>query len=213
MRLRIGIARLALLALVFCTFALAADFTWDWRNQEVLGRTDTSLNNTSKLTEPERNGLLDAIIVRLMKPLADRGYDDGRIREIASTTRVRFVDVGKETVVMAASLGVEGGCDVLANCPFWVFGHGKDGYAVMVETDAASYTVQPTMSDGYSDLVLVRHVTPSENRLTLYKYADGKYAEAACYSAVFAPPKEAEGIADPEIAPCKSEKEGSGTGD
>jgi len=197
-----------LLVLVVCIVAGAADFTWDWRNQEVIGRTDTSLGNTSKLTEPERNALLDAVIVRLMKPLGERGYEDDRIREIALTTRVRFVDVGgDQQVLMAMSLGIEGGCDTLANCPFWIFRHGTDGYVPMLEAEAASYTLQPTMTEGHSDIVLARHTTPSETRLTLYKYADGKYAEAGCYTAIFAPPKEGEGIEDPEITPCKKDGE------
>src|SRR5271166_3331973 len=92
---------LALVLIVGCC-ALAADFTWDWRNQEVIGRTDPSLNTTSKLTEPERNELLDAVIVRLMKPMGDAGYDDQRIREVASTTRLRFVELGEGKPVILA---------------------------------------------------------------------------------------------------------------
>jgi hypothetical protein len=203
MGLGIRPAWVAWIVITVSVVALAADFTWDWRDQEVIGRTDTSLGNTSKLTEPERNAVLDAIIVRLMKPLADRGYDDGRIREIAITSRVRFVQVGDETVLMATSFGIEGGCDVLANCPFWVFRRSPDGYVSMLEAEAASYTIQPTITGGYSDLVLARHITPSETRLNLYKYADGKYADAGCYTATFVPPKEGESIEDPEIAPCK----------
>src|ERR1700761_2955463 len=100
-----SIRRSSFVVLILSTLALAADFTWDYRSQEVIGRTDTSLNNTSKLSDAERNGLLDKIIVSLMKPLADRGYEDDRIREIATTTRVRFVDVGEDkTVLMASSL-------------------------------------------------------------------------------------------------------------
>jgi hypothetical protein len=198
-----SIRRGSLAILVLSTVALAADFTWDYRNQEVIGRSDTSLNNTSKLSEPERNGVLDKIIVSLMKPLGDRGYEDDRIREIATTTRVRFVDVGEgKTVLMASSLGLEGGCDALQNCPFWVFRKGTDGYESMLQADAATYTIQPTNTDDYSDLLLSRHVTAEESRLTLYKFADGKYVEAGCYTAVFPAAKEDE-QPDPEIAPCK----------
>ena len=204
MNLRIRIVVLSMLTLTFCVLAFAADFTWDWRNQQVIGREDTSLGVTSKLTDPERAAVLETIVNKLKPALAERGYDDARIREIASTTRVRFVDVGAESVLMAQGLGVEGGCDILINCPFWIFRHGKDGYMLMLQADAASYTAQPSVTDGYSDLVLALHTTPSENRLTLYKYADGKYAEAGCYKATFAPPKQGESIAEPEIAPCAS---------
>ena len=49
-----------------------------------------------KLTEPERGALIDAIVLRLQKPMTDAGYDDDRIREIASTTRIRFVDWARQ---------------------------------------------------------------------------------------------------------------------
>jgi hypothetical protein len=195
--------------MILATFGAVAqntDFTWDWRTQEVIGRTDSSLNTTSKLTEAQRNELLDAVIVRLMKPMADAGYDDQRIREVASTTRLRFVELGEgKPVILATSLGSEGGCDLLANCPFWIFRRSDSGYIAMLDTVAASYTTQATATEGYSDVVIARHVTPNENRLTLYKYESGKYVDAGCYAAVFAPPKEGGAIQDPEIRPCTPE--------
>ncbi|HZP24489.1 MAG TPA: hypothetical protein VFB04_13645 [Terriglobales bacterium] len=194
-----------MVVVALCVMLFAADFTWDWHNQEVIGRTDPSLNNTSKLTEPQRNQLLDAVILRLLKPLTDAGYDDGRIREIASTTRLHFVDLGKgKQVIMATSLGLEGGCDALVNCPFWIFSRTKDGYVSLLDTVAASYTIQPTATDGYSDLVMALHTTPAETRLTLYKFHDDKYVEAGCYTAIFASKQEE--TSDPEIAPCKAEE-------
>jgi hypothetical protein len=187
----------------FCAVVWAADFTWDWRNQDVIARTDPALNTTSQLTEPQRAELLNAVVALLDKPLAARGYDNDRIREIASTTRLRFVELGEgKPVILATSLGIEGGCDVLVNCPFWIFRQDKKGYVLMLQTVAATYTKQPTASDGYSDLVIARRDTPSETRLTVYKYTDGKYSEAGCYTATFAPAAEGEGIANPAISPC-----------
>jgi len=195
-----------MLVLALCVAALAADFTWDWRKQEVIVRTDPGLNTTSQLTEPERAQLLDAVVALLKKPLSERGYESDRIREIASTTRLRFVELGEgNPVILATSLGLEGGCDALVNCPFWIFRQGKDGYVLMLETVAASYTVQPTASDGYPDLVIARHTTPSQNRLTVYKFANGKYADAGCYTATFVPAADGE-TTEPEIAPCKADE-------
>ncbi len=203
MKISRKLRRLAGIFSLFCAVALAGDFEWDWHNQEAISRNDPTLSTTSKLKESERNELLDAVIARLLKPLTDAGYGDDRIREIAQTTRVRFVDLGEgKPVILAESLGIEGGCDVLVNCPFWVFRHTQEGYVSLLDTVAASYTIQPTSSDGYSDLVLARHTTPSETKLTVYKYADGKYSEAGCYMAIFAPTKEGEGITNPAISPC-----------
>jgi len=203
---RTAMSRLAALTLALCTFAWAADFDWNWHNQDTIGRTDPSVNNTSRLTEPERNALIDAFVLRLQKPMSERGYDDDRIREIASTTRLRFIDLGAggKPFIFATSLGLEGGCDALANCPFWIFRHTDDGYVSILDTDGASYTIQPTSANGVSDLVIMRHESSSESHLTLYSYADGKYSEAGCYIAVWPPPKDG-GTEDPTIDPCKTE--------
>ena len=76
-----------------CAIVVAADFEWSWRSQEVIGRNDPSVGNTSKLTEPDRAALIAAIVLRLQKPMSDQGYSDDRIHEVASTTRIRFVDL------------------------------------------------------------------------------------------------------------------------
>jgi hypothetical protein len=182
---------------------LAADFEWDSRSQEVIGRNDPSVGNSSKLTEPERTALIDAIVLRLQKPMSDQGYDDQRIREIASTTRLRFVSLseGGKPVVFATSLGLEGGCDMLVNCPFWIFRYSEDGYVSLLDTVAASYTIQPTSTNGLSDLVMMRHVSASEGRLALYHYADGKYVDSGCYVAKWPPAKEGE-MPEAEVSPC-----------
>jgi hypothetical protein len=119
---------------------------------------------------------------------------------------VRFADLGEgKPVIMATSLGLEGGCDALVNCPFWIFRHSPDGYVELLESVAASYTVQPTTTGGYSDLVISRHITASESRLTLFKYENHKYADAGCSTATFPSAKEGE-IPDPEITPCQPEE-------
>jgi len=195
-----------LMALAVSALAMAADFDWNWHNQDTIGRTDPSVNNTSRLTEPERTALIDAFVLRLQKPMSDQGYDDQRIREIASTTRLRFLDLGAggKPFILATSLGLEGGCDALANCPFWIFRHTDDGYVSILDTDGASYTIQPTSANGVSDLVIMRHESASESHLTLYSYADGKYSDAGCYIAIWPPPKDGE-AQDPAINPCKTE--------
>src|ERR1700691_4934878 len=92
-----------------CAIAVAVDFEWSWRSQEVIGRNDPSVGNPSKLTEPDRAALIAAIVLRLQKPMSEQGYSDDRIREVASTTRVRFIDLGAEgkPLVFATSLGLE----------------------------------------------------------------------------------------------------------
>jgi hypothetical protein len=197
--------RIPLTVILLCALAWAADFTWDWHSQQVIGREDPSVGNTSRLKESDRTALIDAITARLQKPMSDRGFDDDRIREIASTARIRLVDLGKgNPVVLATSISMEGGCDG-TNCPFWIFQNSPDGYISLLDTVAASYTIQPDSTNGFSDLVMMRHVSATESNLTLYRYQDGKYVDSGCYTATWPPPKEGE-VQDPEIAPCKTDK-------
>jgi hypothetical protein len=197
--------RIALTVLLFGAPALAADnFSWDWRNQQVVGRDDPSVANTSKLKEPDRAALIDAIAARLQKPMSEHGYSDDRIREVAAITRVRFIDLGKGPVVLAASISMEGGCDG-SNCPFWIFQNSPDGYVSLLDTVAASYTVQPDSTNGFFDLVTMRHVSSNQSLLTLYRYQDNKYVDSGCYTATSTPPKEGE-VPEPDVAPCKTDK-------
>jgi hypothetical protein len=198
--------RLGLVVLLLCALVLAADFTWDWHNQQVIGRDDPSVANTSKLKEADRGALIDAITVRLQKPMSERGYSDDRIREIASIARIRIVDLGGKDnpAAFVRSISVEGGCDG-SNCPFWIFQNSPDGYVSLLDTVAASYTVQPDSTNGFSDLVVMRHVSDSESALTLYRYQGGKYVDSGCYTATLPPSKDDE-IQNPEITPCKSDK-------
>lgn len=198
------VAAVLFVTIAVCAVAFAADFEWDWRSQEIINRNDPSVGNTSKLTEPERAELLHAIVARLQKPMSDQGYDEDRIHDIASTTRLRFPDLGGDSkpLLLAASIGIEGGCDAMANCPFWIFRHTEDGYVSLLDTVARSYTVQPTISNGFPDLVLARRTSADEDRLTLYHYADGKYVDAGCYTATWPAAKDGESQ-NPTVGACK----------
>ena len=198
--------RIAGLSLIFlATFAVAqkSNFEWDWHNQEVIGRADASVGNTSKLTESERSSLVDAIVLRLQKPMGDAGYDDDRIREIATTTRIRFIDVGAgQPLIFTTSLGLEGGCDALSNCPLWVFRRTDEGFLSLLNTIAASYTPEPTES-GF-EVVFLHHVSEKESGLTVYRLADDKLSGVGCYTALWPKPSgDPNQLSDPKIEPCK----------
>jgi len=199
----------AFVVVFFCAAALAADFTWDWHSQRAIGRDDPSVGTTSELTEPERNALIDAIAARLQKPMTEAGYDAGRVREVASVTHIRFADLGGEgkPLVLATSPGLEGGCDAMSNCPFWIFRYEGKRYVSLLDTVAATYTIQPTSSHGFSDLVLLRHISAQESHLTLYRYGEGKYRDAGCYTAIWPLPQNGE-VQEPAITPCASGKAG-----
>jgi hypothetical protein len=198
--------RIAGLALILLsTFAVAQkpEFDWDWRNQEVIGREDPSVGNTSRLTESERSSLIDAIVLRLQKPMGDAGYDDDRIREIATTTRIRFIDVGAgQPLIFTTSIGLEGGCDALGNCPLWVFRHTDDGFLSLLNTIAASFTPEPT--DAGFGVVFMHHLSAKESGLAMYRLADDKLQATGCYIALWPKPSnDPNQISDPKIERCK----------
>jgi hypothetical protein len=201
MRIWRTVAELLLALIAVSAVAQKAEFNWNWRDQEVIGHHDASLGNTSKLTEADRAALLDAIVLRLQKPMTDAGYDDDRIREIASTTRIRFVDFGGgKPLLFATSLGMEGGCDPLGNCPLWIFRRSSVGFVSLLDAVAASYTLQT--SDG--DLVLMHHVAQKQSGLEVYRLDDGKLNQGGCYTANWpAPSDDPTQVSDPEIVPCK----------
>jgi hypothetical protein len=201
MRIWRTVAELLLALIAVSAVAQKAEFNWNWRDQEVIGHHDASLGNTSKLTEADRAALLDAIVLRLQKPMTDAGYDDDRIREIASTTRIRFVDFGGgKPLLFATSLGMEGGCDPLGNCPLWIFRRSSGGFVSLLDVVAASYTLQS--SDG--ELVLMHHVSQKQSGLEVYRLDDGKLNQGGCYTANWpAPSDDPTKVSDPEIVPCK----------
>jgi hypothetical protein len=128
------------------------------------------------------------------------------IGEAIGAVRLHGIDLGGkgDSAVLATSISMEGGCDG-SNCPFWIFQNSPDGYVSLLDTVAASYTVQPDSANGFSDLVTMRHVSASESTLTLYRYDQGKYVDSGCYTATSPSPKDGE-VQDPEIVPCNTDK-------
>ncbi len=183
--------------------AQKSELDWDWRNQEVIGHDDPSVGNTSKLTESERSALVDAIVLRLQKPMGDAGYDDERIREIATTTRIRFIDAGTgPPLIFTTSIGLEGGCDALGNCPFWVFRHTDDGFLSLLNTIAASYT--PKQTESGLEVVFLHHLSAKESGLAVYRFADDKLQGTGCYTAVWPKPSnDPTQVSAPKIELCK----------
>jgi hypothetical protein len=45
------------------------------------------------------------------------------------------------------------------------------------------FTIQPTQTNGYFDLVLGMHGSATEQSLFLYQFRDGRYRRTGCYDA------------------------------
>lgn len=59
-----------------------------------------------------------------------------------------------------------------------------DKYSVILHRTATqSFTIQPTITNGFHDLVLGQHGSATDQGLTLYRFDGSKYRRIACYDA------------------------------
>jgi hypothetical protein len=199
-----------LFGLFFCLFALAADFEWDWGNQQELTSYSPKLALGSGLSEADRTALIDAIAMQLKPPMAKEGYSDERIHDVASTTRYKLIDLNGDgkPEVFASPNTLEAGCDPKSICPLWILRRTPKGsYAFLLDVPAHTFTVQPTNTGGYADIVIQVHGSGFESELTVYRYAMGKYVPSGCYTATWA---EMDGervkkFDSPRVEPCNSQ--------
>lgn len=182
------------LAAVFLLFASASpclaeekrknptsDFQWDWHQSQELG-WQQNIGRNKNLAEPERSRLMSVIIAQLQRQ--DFGSDD-ELRASAADTRIKYVDLnldGKLEVIAQAG-GQHSGCSPTGNCPFWIFQRIGAKYAVLLSSEAQTFTIQPARSNGFSNLVLSRHSSAFESELRSYKFDGQRYLESGCFQA------------------------------
>ena len=102
------------------------------------------------------------------------------LKKKASDTRIALIDLdgdGIPEVVAQAMVR----CGATGNCPFWVFRKSKRGYDVILQGEAQTFTVQPSSTNGFPDIVLSTHGSYSSGSLTDYHYRDGVYEDVGCY--------------------------------
>lgn len=200
-----------LIAFVFLALALAAQqsdapdgFHWEWRRSQEL-RSEQTISRL-RLTPAQRADLITAI-VKQMSEDQSKHQSDKELGEIAGKTNVAFVDLdGHSRNEVVAQERDENACSPTGNCPFWILRHERDGYRVILDADSTqTFTIQPTRTNGFNDIVLGMHGSAFDSQLTLFKFDGSSYADAGCYHATW-------GIVDkdgtwhdlkePRITPC-----------
>lgn len=185
-------------------------FHWKASEAQELGPEDR-IKELKTLDPIERTALIKAIAAQIRPNMADLGIQSEKeLRTVAADTRVKFIDMNEDGMpeVIAQAWGVQAGCGATGNCPFWVFSKSDNGYKLILGGDGWNFqifTVQPTVTNGYHDLVLGFHDSASEKTLEVYRFKNGKYRRGACYDADWAP-MDAKGwhvLKNPIITPCK----------
>jgi len=167
----------------------AKRFQWDWHNVEKDGWE--SIGQSKSLSATERAGLITAVASQLRPFRSDMGIEsEQELREAAAQIWIKPVDLAGDGVMEFLVQGAGVGpatprlCSPTGNCEVWVFRRSSDQYSVILHRIATqNFTVQPTVTNGFHDLVLGQHGSATEQGLTLYRFDGSKYQRIACYDA------------------------------
>lgn len=173
-----------LLTQAAATVKAPLSFRWGWQNAREL-RKDQSLLN-AKISEDERAAIVSALETQIRPYMADAGIEsESQLKDAALRTRIAMIDLNSDGTPEAIAQAMVA-CGAGGNCPFWVFQKTPDGYQLLLDDSAETFTIQKASTNGFSDIVVSNHDSAFESGLGLYQYKDGKYREAACYHATVA---------------------------
>jgi hypothetical protein len=162
----------------------AKRFHWDWHKVEK--DNWDSLGQSKALTAKERAGLIKAMASQFRPFMSDMGIEsEQRLREAVAQTRIKAVDLSGNGVGEFVAQSVDDrSCSPTGNCEFWVLRQKGNKYSVILHRIATqTFTIQPTLTNGFHDLVLGQHGSATEQELTLYRFDGSKYRRVACYLA------------------------------
>ena len=160
-------------------------FNWDWRRVQELDTKDSILRS-KRLSPAERTVLVDAIAAQLRPSMGDLEIRSEReLRQVAMETRITLRDLNGDgnPEVIAQGAGMKSGCSATGNCPCWIFKRVNSRYSILLSGQAQTFTVQPTKTRGFHDIVLGLHASAFEAELTVYKFDGTSYRDTACYDA------------------------------
>jgi hypothetical protein len=178
--------------------ASTAGFQWSWRKSQEL-HWKQSLSRLKRINLRDRNALT-GILLSKFEHCADP-------KKCAASTRIKMVDLNGDGVPeVIAQASDKASCGTTGNCMFWIFQKTAKGYKLILERDGIqTFTIQPTRTQGFSDLVLGMHGSAFLHELFIYRFRDGDYRVTACYDANWSyldKNGEANDLKEPRIAPC-----------
>jgi hypothetical protein len=144
---------------------------WDSRRSDELSWKQ-SVSRRTRLSSSERARLSSSI----SNQLKDTDLSAMELRKIASESRIKYVELNAdnqpEIIVQPASGAL---CSPTGNCPFWLFRRVKDGYELLLDAEAQTFTIQPTTSHGFRDVVLTRHGSAFESDGQEFRFNGKRY--------------------------------------
>src|SRR5579872_154339 len=161
------------------------EFHWNWQKAEGLTWKD-SISKSKNLSPEEREGLISALSAQIrpsMNELAIKSEEE--LRQFVVQIRVRAIDLtGNGSTEFIAQGMDDRSCSPTGNCDLWVFRRKGSSYvSILYSAVAQTYTIQPTVTHGFYDLVVGMHGSATEQDLKVYRFDGYKYRYAACYDA------------------------------
>jgi hypothetical protein len=183
-------------------------FHWDTDYIEELDFKD-AISLSKRLTVTEKGTLIRIIANRLARynregmPGPKQNW-----RQLAEETRIKLVDLNGDGQldVIAQAVGDDSGCSPTGNCPVWVFLKSGPTYKLILDRNAIqTFTIQPTRTNGFLDLVLGMHGSATEEEGFLYQFRNGRYTKIACNDVNWERLVNGElvDLKKPDITPCR----------
>ena len=172
---------------LFALFAIGqhnvnfGDFRWDPSKSQELTWNQTIAK--ARLSRQERAELIATIKAQLQGEPSSA--EDPSSQDL-DQTEIEFVDLHRrgshELIAHATGQYL---CSPTGNCSLWVLRRDRKKYRVILEGTAQTFTIQPTVTNGWHDIVLGMHGSAFETQLTLYKFDGTEYSRSACEMAIF----------------------------
>jgi hypothetical protein len=157
------------------------EFLWDSHAWQELTWKDSL--GKAEIEEADRRAVVAAIEEELRPKMNVLEISsEGKLREAALKTRVKMIDLngdGEPEVVAQAITD----CSPTGNCSLWVFQKSQRGYRLILKGFGQTFAVQPSMTDGYHDIVVSMHDSATQAGLSDFRFAGRRYAKNGCYYA------------------------------
>ncbi len=188
--------------------------TFHWDGSKVEKDNWVTIKQSKALSAKERAGLIKAMASQLRPSMSGLSIEsEQELQEFAARTWINVVNLngkGQREVLARAADSSGFLCSPTGNCEVWIFRQLGDQYSVILKRGAVqNFTIQPTITHGFHDIVLGQHGSATEQGLALFRFDGLKYQIVACYEAnwtILGKDGEVHDLNEPQITPCPTRK-------